>query len=147
MYNLNHITTWLRKLLANFYCLQIKNKFINLPFQAIQNRNQPMHSLEYFRIGMILTIFQFSFFCVSLRRLGLQGLNDSSIIQQIVGGVKIKTQPPRLGFQGYFHIYQALATNLHYQPRTRFLAFIPFITSLPIPEPITLRLFQRYIPP
>ena len=126
MYNLNHITMWLRKLSANFCCLQIKKKFINLPFQAIQNRNQPMHSLEYFRIGMILIIFQFSFFCVSLRRLGLQGLSDSSIIRQIVVGVKIRTQPPRLSFQGYFRMHQATSNQLlHSSTKNQVLGLYP----------------------
>lgn len=126
MYNLNHITTWLRKVSANFCCLQIKKKFLNLPFQAIPARNQPMCSLEYFRIGMILMIFQFNFFCMSLRRLGLQGLSDSSIIQWLVGGMKIKTWPPRLSFQGYFRIHQATSNQLlHLSTKNQVLGLYP----------------------
>lgn len=147
MHNLNHITTWLRKVSANFCCLQIKNKFINLPFYAIQNRNQPMCCLEYFRIGMILMIFQFNFFCVSLRRLGLQGLSDSSIIQQIVGGVKIKPWPPQIKFSGLLP-----HSSRNQQPTSAFinqeLGSWPLShSSLPIPEPMLPRLYQKYLPP
>lgn len=109
MYNLNHITTWLRKLLANFYCLQIKNKFSTYhsrPFKT--GTNQCI--LEYSQNRYDLNNFPIQF-CVSLRRLGLQGLNDSSIIQQIVGGVKIKTLAPRLSFQATSTFIKQLATN------------------------------------